>query len=137
MHLFLREFNHSTLKQTLMKNAAFPIVLMLFACSTAFGQSSPNNRDGSGTVLLDNDKLEVIQFVGKAGKDVCGIGEHHHRAHLTVALTDAQLSFSDESGDLQQAEIPAGAALWFEPGTHSVLNSGAGETNFLLIYLKD
>ena len=120
-----------------MKNAAFSIVLMLFACSTTFGQTSPNNMDGSGTVLLDNDRMEVIQFVGKVGKDVCGIGEPHHRAHLTVALTDAQLSFSDEAGNVQQAEIPAGAALWFEPGTHTALNSGVGETKFLLIYLKD
>src|SRR5690606_2667865 len=119
-----------------MKNVSFSIALMFFACSTGFGQLSPNNRDGSGTVLLDNDRLEVIQYVSKAGKDVCGIGKHHHRAHLTVALTDAQLSTFDESGTLQQAEIPAGAAIWFEAGTHSALNNGEGETKFLLIYPK-
>lgn len=104
--------------------------------ANAMAQMGHNNANGSGHLLLDNDKVEVIKYVGKSQGDVCGKGEHHHRAHLTVALTDAKILLT-AGGEDQVAEIPAGAAIWFGPGTHAVINKGEGDTEFLLIYLKE
>lgn len=114
------------------------LLSILSLCSlTAFGQKSDHNADGSGKVLLTNDKVEVVQYVGKSQGNVCGLGKHHHDAHLTVALTNAKVLISTPDGKQQTAEIPKGAAIWFEPGTHSVINEGNKETKFLLIYLKE
>lgn len=120
-----------------MKKAVFPIFALLLSCSAAFGQVGTHNADGSGKVVLDNDKVEVVEYIGKAQGAVCGLGEHHHKAHLTVALTDAQILITAEDGGQQQATIPAGAAIWFDAGTHSAMNSGNQDTRLLLVYLKD
>ena len=120
-----------------MKTLFSLIVSLLFCYSTSYAQKSSHNADGSGKVILDNDKVEVVEFVGKPQGSVCGIGKHHHDAHLTVALTDAKVLITSPDGEQQTAEIPSGAAIWFEAGTHSVMNEGKKESKFLLIYLKE
>lgn len=108
----------------------------LFCMSTSFAQMG-HNEDGSGSVLVDNEKVEVVEYVGEPNKDVCGLGNHHHDAHLTVALTDAKVLITPEEGEQTSAEIPAGAAIWFKEGTHSATNDGDKPTKFLLVYLKN
>lgn len=120
-----------------MKNSLSLFFILLFCYSTSFAQKSDHNADGSGKVVLNNDKVEVVQFVSKPQGNVCGLGKHHHDAHLTVALTDAKVLITKPDGKQQTAEIPAGASIWFEAGTHSVINEGNKETKFLLIYLKE
>lgn len=120
-------------KSSTMKNFLFS---MFFICSTfAFGQNLGAIGD-NGKILVDNNKVEVVKFVGKPQGNVCGIGMHHHKAHLTVALTDAKLLISSPDGKQQEVEIPAETALWFDAGSHSAINSGDEETKFLLVYLK-
>lgn len=114
------------------------LFFVLFLCSSnSFAQKSNHNADGSGKVVLDNDKVQVVQYVGEPYNNVCGLGEHHHDAHLTVALNDAKVLITEPDGKQQTAEIPAGASIWFEAGTHSVINEGNKQTKFLLIYLKE
>jgi len=110
--------------------------LFLFSL-TSFAQKSDHNADGSGKIVLNNDKVEVVKYVGNPEDNVCGIGKHHHDAHLTVALADAKVLITTPDGKQQTAEIPAGASIWFEAGTHSVINEGNKKTKFLLIYLKE
>lgn len=119
-----------------MKTTLSLCTFLFLGLAFARAQTGIHNSDGSGSPLLDNDKVEVIKYVGNPQGDVCGIGQHHHQAHLTVALTDARILLV-ENGKEQLAEIPAGAALWFGPGTHSVINQGQKNTEFLLIYLKE
>lgn len=113
------------------------LFFLLFLCSSfTFAQKS-HNADGSGTIVLNNDKVEVVEFVGEPQGNVCGLGKHHHDAHLTVALSDASVLITTPDGKQQTAEIPAGAAIWFDAGTHSVINEGSRKTNLLLVYLKE
>ena len=120
-----------------MKVSAILFCALLLCTSVSFAQESNHNVDGSGKVILDNSKVEVVQYVGQSQDNVCGIGKHHHDAHLTVALTDAKLLITLPDGKQQTVEIPSGAAIWFEAGTHSVINEGNKETKFLLVYLKN
>lgn len=119
-----------------MKTTLSLCAFLFLGLAPSMAQMGIHNADGSGSLLLDNDKVEVIKYVGKSQGDVCGIGEHHHQAHLTVALTDAKVLLL-EDGKEQVAEIPAGAALWFGAGAHSVINQGKEDTEFLLVYLKE
>ena len=120
-----------------MKTSLSLLVILLLCGSTTFAQKSNQNSDGSGKVLVNNDKVEVVEYVGNPKDNVCGIGEHHHDAHLTVALTDAKVLITTPDGKQQTAEIPSGAAIWFDAGTHSVVNEGKKDTKFLLVYLKE
>ena len=109
------------------------ILSLLFYCSFSFGQNAKTN-DGSGKVLIDNDELKVVQFESNPQENVCGKGKHHHDAHLTVALTDTRILIISEDGKKQEAEIPAGVAIWFDAGTHSAINDGTAPAKVLLIY---
>ncbi len=111
---------------------------VLFALSlTSYAQESTHNLDGSGKVLVNNEKVEVVEYLGKPEGNVCGVGEHYHDAHLTVALSDAKVLLTSTEGEQQSAEIPSGAAIWFDEGTHSAVNEGNKDTKFLLVYLKE
>ena len=116
---------------------SLPLFFSLLLCSSLAFSQTDFNADNSGTLVLSNDKVEVVKYVGDPHGNVCGIGKHHHEAHLTVALTDAKVLITTPDGKQQTAEIPAGAAIWFEAGTHSVINEGTKETKFLLVYLKE
>jgi len=120
-----------------MKDLLSALVLSLLCSFTSFAQESLHNEDGSGSVLLSNDQVEVVEYIGNPQGNVCGIGKHHHDAHLTVALTEARVLITTPDGEQQTAEIQSGAAIWFDAGIHSVVNEGNESTKFLLIYLKE
>jgi len=118
----------------IMKNLL--VLVLIFCCSVSYGQSIAN-KDSSEQVVVDNEKMKVVQHIGVPNKAVCGVGMHHHEAHLTVAITDAEVLITSPDGKSQTAKIPAGASIWFAAGTHSAINSGDSNTKLLLVYLKD
>ncbi len=107
------------------------IFVLVLSCSVAYSQNQ------QGEVLVDNEKMKVVKHEGKPDNNVCGEGMHHHEAHLTVALSNAEVLITQPDGTEQMAEIPKEAAIWFEAGTHSAINTGEEPTKFLLIYLKE
>jgi len=113
------------------------LLLPLLASALVPLAQRDGNKEENGKILVDNDKLTVVEFVGAPQADVCGAGMHFHKAHLTVALTDAHVLITLPDGQTQDAEIPKGAALWFDAGTHEAINSGDDETRLLLVYLKE
>jgi hypothetical protein len=117
-----------------MKTSLF--LFLVFYCSVSFGQNI-DNKEANKEILLDNNKMKVVKYVGKSQGEVCGNGMHHHEAHLTVALTDAKVLITSPDGKKQEVEIPAEAAIWFEAGTHEAINTGDTATKFLLVYLKE
>src|ERR1044071_8371812 len=47
-------------------------------------------------VAFENDKVRVLDFVGRPGMGICGEGMHSHPAHLTIVMSDWQGSVSEE-----------------------------------------
>lgn len=108
----------------------------LFAATLAFSQQNSTEVQHK-SIVVDNEKMMVEKYVGIPGEAVCGKGEHHHEAHLTVALTDASVLITTPEGKTKEAEFPAGAAIWSEAGIHSAKNIGENITKFLLVYIKE
>lgn len=52
-------------------------------------------------------------------------------------LIDANVLITSPEGEEQTAEIPKGAAIWFEEGTHKAVNVGNEESKLVLVYLKE
>lgn len=115
-----------------MKNFLF--LTGILCCTSVFAQNA--NVGDEGQVLVNNDKLKVVEFVGNPQGNVCGEGKHFHKEHLTVALTDATVLITSPDGKQQEVEIPKGAAIWFDAGIHMAVNSGSKETRLLLVYLN-
>lgn len=113
------------------------LFLPLFFCVSAALAQSNGNTNENGKILVDNDKVKVVEFVAAPKANVCGPGMHFHKPHLTVALTNAKVLITTPGGKKREAEIPANAALWFDAGTHTAINTGDAETKLLLVYLKE
>ncbi len=112
------------------------LFLPLFFCASVALAQSDGNKNENGKILVNNDKVKVVEFVAAPKANVCGSGMHFHKPHLTVALTDAKVLITTPDGKKQEAEIPANAALWFDAGTHAAVNTGDADTRLLLVYLK-
>lgn len=87
-------------------------------------------------VLVDNDQVRVLEYVGRPRLGVCGVGMHSHPDHVTVVLDDARVKVTLPDGKSFLAENKAGS-VFFEPaGTHAVENIGGRNVRSLLIELK-
>jgi len=87
-------------------------------------------------VLVDNDQVRVLEYIGKPRLGVCGQGMHSHPDHITVVQSPAKVKVTLPDGKSFVAENKPGD-VFFEPaGTHSVENIGSRETRSLLIELK-
>jgi beta-alanine degradation protein BauB len=88
-------------------------------------------------VLLENDKVRVIEYLARPGLGVCGAGRHSHPDHVTVVLTPAKVKLRQPDGKLMVASIDAGTVLWEPAATHSAENIGGSGTRMVLVELKD
>ncbi len=87
-------------------------------------------------VLVDNDQVRVLEYVGRPRLGVCGTGMHSHPDHVTVVLDDSRVKVSLPDGKSFIADNKAGT-VFFEPaGSHAVENIGGRDVRSLLIELK-
>jgi hypothetical protein len=102
--------------------SAFLLICLLNLGAFAFAQTTK----AEPKVVVDNENLRVYEYDSKPGKDLCGIGKHSHPAHLTVMLTDANVTITSADGKVTTMKMKAGTTFWSEADTHTVINSGTG-----------
>jgi beta-alanine degradation protein BauB len=115
--------------------AAVLPALALIAPATAQDASKIQSR--AYRVVLENDKLRVLEFNSKPGMGVCGSGKHSHPAHLTVALTAAKVRVKLDDGRTVVAENSPGDVFWSEAETHETENISGRNVRALIVELKD
>jgi hypothetical protein len=86
-------------------------------------------------VVLENDRVRVLEYKSRPGLGVCGHGTHYHPAHVTVSLTGAKLKVSQD-GKVRFVEIPPGHVFFSEAQTHSAEIIGGYGTRTYIIELK-
>jgi hypothetical protein len=86
-------------------------------------------------VVLDNDRVRVLEYRSRPGLGVCGQGSHYHPAHVTVSLTGAKLR-KTQDGKTAVVEIPAGHVFFADAETHSAEVIGGSGTRTYIIELK-
>jgi beta-alanine degradation protein BauB len=87
-------------------------------------------------VLIENDRVRVLEYRSRLGFGVCGQGMHHHPAHVTVSLTAAKLKRTTPDGKVTVVDIPAGFVFFAEAETHTVEVVGGAETRTYIVELK-
>jgi hypothetical protein len=87
-------------------------------------------------VVLENDKVRVLDYASQPGTGVCGVGRHTHPAHVTVQMTPVKVRVTGTDSKFQVIDVPAGA-IFYEPAiTHTTENLG-GYAHAYVIELKD
>jgi beta-alanine degradation protein BauB len=113
--------------------AALPLLAL---ADTAQAQDAARIQPRAYRVVLENDRLRVLEFNSRPGMGVCGNGMHSHPPHLSVALSPAKAKVRLPDGKTITAENRLGDVWWAEAETHEVENITGRDVRALIIELK-
>lgn len=116
-------------------------IIFCISCSGNTENSSQDldnasSEGASHEVILDNEKVKVVEYQSQPKYDVCGFGQHSHPEHLTVFLTDANVTVTTPEGKTSTSHISAGTSIWFPAETHTVINNGDSRVRLQLVLVK-
>ena len=102
----------------------------------ALAQDSLTAAPRSFRVVLENDRVRVLEYKSRPGFGVCGEGMHFHPDHVTVSLTGAKLKVATPGGKPIFEDVPAGAVFFAPAETHSAEIIGGFGTRSYIVELK-
>jgi hypothetical protein len=102
----------------------------------ALAQDATAVAPRSFRVVLENDRVRVLEYKSRPGFGVCGEGMHSHPDHVTVSLTGAKLKVTTPDRKATFEDIPAGAVFFAPAETHSAEIIGGLGTRSYIIELK-
>lgn len=88
-------------------------------------------------VVLENEKVRVLEYRSLPGLGVCGQGKHSHPAHVTIALSGGKVKLITDEGNMVSAESKAGSVFWAPAETHSVENISGRPMRAYMVEIKD
>jgi hypothetical protein len=102
----------------------------------ALAQDAVTADPRSFRVVLENDRVRVLEYRSGPGLGVCGQGMHYHPERVTVTLTEAKVRLTNAQGTAVVRDIAAGQVFFAPAETHSVENIGGSGTRIYIIELK-
>ena len=102
----------------------------------ALAQDAPTVAPRSFRVVLENDRVRVLEYKSRPGFGVCGEGMHSHPDHVTVSLTGAKLKVTTPDSKAAFHDIPAGAVFFAPAEVHSAEIIGGFGTRSYIVELK-
>jgi hypothetical protein len=87
-------------------------------------------------VVLENDKVRVLEFVGRPGMGICGEGMHSHPARLNNVKSGWKSIVSRPGSPGRANERKDGEVFWRDAETHKVENVGKTNAHVLIVELK-
>ncbi len=102
----------------------------------AFAQDAVASDPRSFRVVLENERVRVLEYKSGPGLSVCGVGMHYHPDRVTVSLTGAKVRVTDAAGKAAVREIPQGHVFFSPAETHATENIGGFGTRTYIIELK-
>ncbi len=116
-----------------MRRVLFLTGFLCLAASTALAQDPVKVSPNTHKVLLENDRVRVLDVRVKPGEKQ---PMHSHPANVVYFLSDAKVKFTYPDGKTEVREGKAGAARWNEAVTHAAENVGTAELHLVQVELK-
>ena len=110
----------------------FAALVLVFAAGTALAQDPVKVAPNNFKVLLENDRVRVLEFRSKGEK----IPMHSHPDCLIYNFVTGKTRFTSAGGKTTERESKAGDVTWREAETHASEYIGTGEAHALLVELK-
>ncbi len=113
--------------------------ILLFALVTVFAPGTASAQDpvkvapNNFKVLLDNNRVRVLEFHSKAGEK---IAMHSHPDYFVYSFSTGKTRFTSPDGKVTERESKAGDVSWREAETHASEFVGPGEVRVLIVELK-
>jgi hypothetical protein len=87
-------------------------------------------------VVLENDKVRVLEFTSRPGMGICGEGMHSHPARLNIVKSGWKSIVSRPGAPDRASERKDGEVFWRDAETHKVENVGKTNAHVLMVELK-
>ena len=116
--------------------AAFGSLVAFLVVPDANAQDPVKVMPRSFRVVLENDRVRVLEFRGRPGMGICGESMHSHPPHLTIVLEDWKGQVTTADGKVFSRSKKAGDVFWSEAETHKVENMGNSTARVLHVELK-
>ncbi|SRR6266542_4447949 len=111
-----------------------PALLLIGAVGTLHAQDPVKVAPGNFKVLLENERVRVLDFHSKSGEK---IAMHSHPAYIAYGIAGAgKTTFTAPDGKVTADPAGAGRATWHDAETHASEYTGTGDVHVLLVELK-
>ena len=127
----MKSETHKTRREVLAMLAAFGVT------PAALAQDAVTSHPRSFRVVLENERVRVLEYKSGLGLGVCGQGMHYHPDRVTVTMTSAKVRITNEQGTSVVRDIPAGHVFFGHAETHATERIGGAGTRIFIIELKD
>jgi len=124
------------LEQSRTRRELLALLATLGVTGEALAQDPVRSDPRSFRVVLENDRVRVLEYRSGPGLGVCGQGVHYHPERVTVTLTEAKVRITNAEGRAVVRELPAGQVFYAPAETHSVENVGGSGARIYIIELK-
>jgi hypothetical protein len=122
--------NRNTRREVLAMLAAFGVT------RGSLAQDAVTSDPRSFRVVLENERVRVLEYKSGPGFGVCGHGMHYHPDRVTVSLTGAKVKLTNAEGRTVVREIAQGHVFFSLAETHWTENIGGSGTRTYIIELK-
>jgi len=120
-----------------LRRALLALLPLLVVTEDSSAQDAVQSQPQNYRVVLENDRVRVLEYNGRPGMGVCGDGMHSHPPHVTVLLSTGKVRIKTPDGKVEvHSDIPVGAVFWSNAETHEVENISGSNIRSLLIELK-
>ena len=113
--------------------ALFVVFLSFSATKSAMAQDPVKVAPDHYKVLLDNDRVRVLEAHVKPGEKTA---MHSHPATVIYSFTDAKTKFTFPGAKSQTRAFKAGDVVWAAAEKHAGENTGSTEAHVLIFELK-
>lgn len=83
--------------------------------------------------MFENDRVRILDARMAPGDETV---MHRHPDHIAVALAPARFAFTTGTGEVIEAQLEAGQAMFVDGGEHSTKNTGDTELRAVLVELR-
>ena len=111
----------------------FTTFVLGVASQTAMAQDVVQVAPQQYKVLLDNERVRVLEYQSKPGEKA---EMHAHPASVFYPLSPGKFRFTSPDGKTAEVEVKAGQVLWLDPVTHITENAGTTNAHGVVIELK-
>ena len=116
------------------KLSLITIFMTLFVADRAMAQDALEVAPEHYTVMLENDKVRVLEVKIKPGEKEA---MHTHPASVHIELVPTKVRIGYPDGKSVELEGHQGEAIWVGPVKHTVENIGDTEIHAYIVELKD
>ena len=109
-------------------------LMVVFLTNTAVAQDPVKVAPEHYKVLLENDRVRVLEITYKPGEKAA---MHSHPASVLYYLGDFKAKFTFPDGKTANIEGKKGVAEWHEAFTHAAENIDTTEIHLIAVELKE